>query len=70
MVDGVKWQRPNLGFLKCNCDAAIFEKEGYTGMGCVQRDSHNGFPGCLATKMYGVMLVKETKVYGLREAIN
>ena len=41
MFDGVKWQRPHAGFLKCNCDATIFEREGYTGLGCMLRDSHN-----------------------------
>ena len=59
VVHGVKWQRPNVGFFKCNCDAAIFDRERYTSMGCVLCNSHNGFLGCFVTKMYGVMSMKE-----------
>ena len=39
-------------------------------MGCMLCDSNNGFLGCFATKMYGMMSVKEAEVYGLREVIN
>ena len=28
-----------MGLFKCNCDASIFEHDGFTGMGCVLRDS-------------------------------
>ena len=57
-----------MGFLKCNCDAAMFEHDGFTSMGCVLWNSAGQFMGCFASK-HGVLLVREAEVYGLREAI-
>ena len=33
--DSNTWVRPNVGVVKCNCDAALFHEEGCIGMGCV-----------------------------------
>ena len=55
--------------MKCNCDAALFQREGYTGMGCVLRDSQGEFMGCYSTKFHKVLSSKEVEVYGLRQAI-
>ena len=38
-------------------------------MGCVLRDSEGRFLGCFASKLHGVLSVREAKVYGLREVI-
>ena len=34
-LDSNTWVQPNVGVVKCNCDAALFQREGYIGMGCL-----------------------------------
>ena len=36
LPESTGWRKPNIGFLKCNCDATIFGVEGVTAMGCVK----------------------------------
>ena len=38
-------------------------------MGRVLRDSAGHFLGCFASKLQGVLSIREAEVYGLREAI-
>ena len=63
------WARPDTGVVKCNCDATLFKREGYTGMGCVLRDSQGEFMWCHSVKILGVLSSKEAKVYVLCQAI-
>ena len=51
--------------IKCNCDVALFEQEGITGMRCVLRDSQGHFLDCLASKIHGVLSPREAEEYGL-----
>ena len=55
--------------IKCNCDVALFEQEGITGIRCVLRDSQGHFLGCFASKIHGVLSPREAEVYGLHQAI-
>ena len=55
--------------MKCNFNVALFQKEGYTGMWCVLRDSQGEFIGCHSAKIHGVLSSKDAQVYGLRQAI-
>ena len=55
--------------IKCNCDVALFEQEGITGMRCVLRDSQGHFLGCFASKIHWVLSLREVEVYGLHQAI-
>ena len=45
--------------IKCNCDVALFEQEGITGMRCVLLDSQGHFLGCFASKIHGVLSPRE-----------
>ena len=38
-----KWRKPQVGWLKCNVDAAIFNQLGVIGLGCVIRDEYGSF---------------------------
>ena len=42
-----------------NYDAALFEGERVTGMGCVLRNSQGVFLGCFVNKMCGVLSAKD-----------
>ena len=68
-LDSNTWVRPDVGVVKCNCDAALFQTEGYTGMGCVLRDNQGEFIGYHSTKIHGVLSSRDVEVYGLRQAI-
>ena len=55
--------------MKCNRDAALFKREGYTGMGCLLRYSQGEFLWCHLVKILRVLSSREAKVYVLRQAI-
>ena len=33
-----RWRKPQVGWLKCNIDAALFKQQERIGFGCVVRD--------------------------------
>ena len=68
-LDSNTWVGPDVRVVKCNSDAALFQREGYTGMGCVLRNSHGEFIGCHSAKIHGVLSSRDAKAYGLRQAI-
>ena len=53
-LDSGTWARSDVGVVKCKCDAALFQREGYTGMGCVLRDSQGDFIRCHSVQIHGV----------------
>ena len=60
-LDSNTWVRPDVGVVKCNCDATLFQREGYIGMGCVLCDSQGEFIGCHSAKIHGVLSSKDEK---------
>ena len=68
-LDSNTWVQPDVGVVKCNCDAALFQREGYTGMGCVLRDSQGEFIGCYSAKNHEVLSSRDAEVNGLRQTI-
>ena len=69
LIDFSLQRRPPIGSIKCNCDAALFEQEGIISMRCVLQDSQGHFLGCFASKIHGVLFLKEAEVYRLCQAI-
>ena len=64
------WQRPLLGFVKCNIDATVFREEARSSWGIVVRDSQGLFLHAASRVVHGLFHVRELETMGLREALS
>lgn len=64
------WERPKLGWVKCNVDAAIFSSQGKIGFGCVLRNSEGVFLIARCAGMAGNFGAREAEALGIREALS
>ena len=63
------WRKPELGWLKLNIDAAVFQ-DGQIGVGCVLRDAQGQFVGPRCQKVGGAWLPREAEAISLNEALS
>ncbi|XVF79900.1 hypothetical protein PTKIN_Ptkin15bG0027800 [Pterospermum kingtungense] len=64
-----RWTRPQIGYLKCNCDAALFKETGKLGIGMVLRANDGQFIACKTLTLISLPPVREAEVFGLLKGI-
>ncbi|PNY07593.1 cytochrome p450 [Trifolium pratense] len=67
----LKWQKPAAGMVKCNVDAAVFQKQNQYGIGLCVRDDKGEFLKAKTLHENQALLPKEAEGggYGLKEAL-
>ena len=69
LVHGVVcWERPHVGWVKCNVDAAVFSFQSKSNFGCVVRNSDGTFLAAKCDSFAGSFRAREAEAFGVREA--
>ncbi|KAK9113953.1 hypothetical protein Syun_020750 [Stephania yunnanensis] len=68
--DSVRWQKPKLGFVKCNVDVAVWEAEGLLGTGAVVRDDQGHLTQGFTTMNVGRCSSHEAEAIAFREVLS
>lgn len=63
------WMKPEVGWLKINTDAAVFQ-DGSIGVGAVIRDSQGCFIGAGCCKVEGAWSSREAEAISMKEALS
>nr|GMD12674.1 uncharacterized protein LOC109155154 [Ipomoea batatas] len=63
------WEKPPLGVLKLNVDAAFNKDSNCMGMGFILRNHEGAFVAAKNIKWYGIYHSKEAEAIGVREAL-
>lgn len=66
----IRWDRPPLGFMKCNIDASIFKEMRMTRGAAIIRDQNGEFMVCRIFKHHGVLNARKAEAKALLEALN
>ncbi|KAH9708700.1 reverse transcriptase domain-containing protein [Citrus sinensis] len=66
----VCWQRPSVGWLKCNVDAATFSSSGKISHGVVIRNSEGVFIAARSDCFIGSFGAREAEAIGVREILS
>ena len=64
------WLRPEIGWLKCNIDAVIFQQEGFMGYGWVLRDDEGVVIAAKNGVMNGLVDLAMAEAMSCREALS
>ena len=64
------WEKPCVGWLKCNVDAAIFKAHGKFSVGCVIRNSGGDFVTARCECFSRNFGSQEAETLGIREALS
>lgn len=64
------WQKPNPGWLTCNIDAAVFERDGKSSLGCVLRDDQGQFKAGYGGFWVGIVDHKHAEALAFKEALS
>ncbi|XP_050238420.1 uncharacterized protein LOC126687911 [Mercurialis annua] len=66
----VAWKKPEAGWFKVNVDAAVFEREGGAGLGCVVRDDEGMIIQARHANISGNFYPRTAEIMGIREALS
>ena len=66
----VCWERPLVGWAKCNVDATVFHSQSLVNYGCVVRNSEGIFLAASYDRFLGNFGAREAEALGVREALS
>ena len=65
-----RWEKPSIGWVKANVDAAIFRESGTIGLGCVIRGDVGEFIAARSERRHQCLGPAEAEAMGVREALS
>ncbi|XP_045801294.1 uncharacterized protein LOC123895120 [Trifolium pratense] len=70
LVSTIRWEKPRIGWLKCNVDAAFFVGAGRTAMGACFRNNSGEFVAGITEWQQLTLSTKEGEAWALLQAMN
>ncbi|KAL8094866.1 hypothetical protein AgCh_036398 [Apium graveolens] len=64
------WQKPQVGWVKINMDAALFTSSNSIGVGGVIRDADGGFVSAMCKPVAGIWMPREAEAISLKEVLS
>ena len=65
-----RWKKPEVGWLKCNVDAALFNQQGKIGLGCIIRDENGVLVAAKNDLLKGPMIPAIVEAMCCKEALS